>query len=77
MDTPGLKIVCQPSYEMTASIMGTPFDYPLSSRLDENDAILIFDKVNVLRSPRVDVLAELLAYCLAQPEKEKSLFDSG
>jgi len=25
--------------------MGSPFDYPLSSRFDENDAILIFDKV--------------------------------
>jgi 4-hydroxyphenylacetate 3-monooxygenase len=25
--------------------MGSPFDYPLSSRLDENDAILILDKV--------------------------------
>ncbi|MCB0213532.1 MAG: hypothetical protein KDJ52_29585, partial [Anaerolineae bacterium] len=47
MNTPGLKIVCRPSYEMTASIMGTPFDYPLSSRLDENDAILIFDEVLV------------------------------
>ena len=27
--------------------MGTPFDYPLSSRMDENDSILIFDKVLV------------------------------
>jgi len=27
--------------------MGTPFDYPLSSRMDENDSILIFDKVHV------------------------------
>ena len=27
--------------------MGSPFDYPLSSRLDENDAIFIFDKVLV------------------------------
>src|SRR6185312_3954932 len=27
--------------------MGTPFDYPLSSRMDENDSILIFDKVFV------------------------------
>ena len=47
MNTPGLKIICRPSYEMTASVMGTPFDYPLSSRLDENDAILIFDEVLV------------------------------
>ena len=27
--------------------MGSPFDYPLSSRLDENDSILIFDQVLV------------------------------
>ena len=25
--------------------MGSPFDYPLSSRLDENDSIIVFDKV--------------------------------
>jgi 4-hydroxyphenylacetate 3-monooxygenase len=28
---------------MTAEVMGSPFDYPLSSRLDENDAILVLD----------------------------------
>ena len=27
--------------------MGSPFDYPLSSRFDENDTIFIFDKVLV------------------------------
>jgi 4-hydroxyphenylacetate 3-monooxygenase len=32
---------------MTSSVMGTPFDYPLSSRMDENDSILVFDKVFV------------------------------
>ena len=47
MDTPGVKLICRPSYEMTAAVMGSPFDYPLSSRLDENDAIFIFDKVLV------------------------------
>ena len=26
-------------------VMGTPFDYPLSSRFDENDAIFVFDNV--------------------------------
>src|SRR5207244_2716561 len=40
MDTPGVKLICRPSYAMTAEVMGSPFDYPLSSRLDENDAIL-------------------------------------
>src|SRR6266496_863354 len=44
---PGVKLFCRPSYEMTAEVMGTPFDYPLSSRMDENDSILIFDKVFV------------------------------
>jgi aromatic ring hydroxylase len=32
---------------MTSTVMGSPFDYPLSSRLDENDAIFIMDKVLV------------------------------
>ena len=27
--------------------MGSPFDYPLSSRLDENDSVMIFDEVLV------------------------------
>jgi len=46
-DSPGLKLFCRPSYEMTAAVMGSPFDYPLSSRMDENDSILVFDKVFV------------------------------
>ena len=46
-DSPGVKLFCRPSYEMTAAVMGTPFDYPLSSRMDENDSILVFDKVFV------------------------------
>ena len=46
-DAKGVKLLCRPSYEMTAAAMGTPFDYPLSSRMDENDSILIFDKVLV------------------------------
>src|SRR5512141_2550888 len=44
---PGVKLFCRPSDEMTAAVMGTPFDYPLSSRMDENDSILVFDKVLV------------------------------
>ena len=46
-DSPGVKLFCRPSYEMTAAAMGSPFDYPLSSRLDENDSIIVFDKVFV------------------------------
>jgi 4-hydroxyphenylacetate 3-monooxygenase len=40
MDTPGSKLICRPSYESAAH---SPFDYPLSSRFDENDAVIIFD----------------------------------
>src|SRR5436309_2069025 len=43
MDTPGVKLICRPSYAMTAEVMGSPFDYPLGSRMDENDAILVLD----------------------------------
>ena len=53
MNAPGVKLFCRTSYEMTASVMGTPFDYPLSSRFDENDAIFVFDNVFV---PWEDVL---------------------
>src|SRR4051812_35077124 len=46
-DAQGVKLLCRPSYEYMSSAMGTPFDYPLSSRMDENDSILIFDNVFV------------------------------
>ncbi len=45
MDAPGVKLIARPSYEMAAEVMGSPFDYPLSSRLDENDSVMIFDQV--------------------------------
>lgn len=45
MDAPGLKLICRTSYSAQAAVMGSPFDYPLSSRLDENDSILVLDKV--------------------------------
>ncbi|MFJ9829548.1 4-hydroxyphenylacetate 3-hydroxylase N-terminal domain-containing protein [Streptomyces sp. NPDC101160] len=45
MDAPGMKLICRPSYAATAALTGSPFDYPLSSRLDENDTILVMDKV--------------------------------
>ncbi|GIH75494.1 4-hydroxyphenylacetate 3-hydroxylase family protein [Planobispora longispora] len=45
MDAPGVKLICRPSYTAMSAVMGSPFDYPLSSRLDENDTILVFDKV--------------------------------
>lgn len=40
MDTPGTTLLCRGSYEERAQ---SPFDHPLSSRFDENDAVLIFD----------------------------------
>ena len=43
MNVPGMKLICRPSYELMAGLSGAPFDYPLSSRFDENDAILILD----------------------------------
>src|SRR5690606_35240174 len=40
---PGIKLICRPSYEMAAHATGSPWDYPLTSRYDENDAIFVFD----------------------------------
>ncbi len=40
----GLKLLSRPSYEL-ATKDRSPFDYPLSSRFDENDATLVFDDV--------------------------------
>jgi 4-hydroxyphenylacetate 3-monooxygenase len=45
MDAPGVKLICRNSYEEIATRLGTPYDYPLSSRFDENDAIFVLDKV--------------------------------
>nr|WP_062333266.1 4-hydroxyphenylacetate 3-hydroxylase N-terminal domain-containing protein [Herbidospora sakaeratensis] len=46
-NAPGLTLICRSSYEWAAAAQGSPFDYPLSSRLDENDAIMVFDRVHV------------------------------
>lgn len=53
MDAPGVKLFCRTSYEAQAAAMGSPYDYPLSSRFDENDAIFVFDDVFI---PWEDVL---------------------
>jgi 4-hydroxyphenylacetate 3-monooxygenase len=44
-DAPGLRFICRPSviHQNAAS----PMDYPLSSRFDETDAMVIFDDVLV------------------------------
>jgi aromatic ring hydroxylase len=53
MNSPGVKLISRTSYENTAAVMGTPFDYPLSSRLDENDAIFVLENTFI---PWEDVL---------------------
>jgi len=45
MSTPGLKFICRDSMSAGAN----RFDHPLSSRFDEQDAIVIFDDVEVPR----------------------------
>jgi 4-hydroxyphenylacetate 3-monooxygenase len=46
VDTPGLKLLSRRSYEAAAT---SEFDYPLSSRFDENDAVVYFDDVKIPR----------------------------
>ncbi|GEL76977.1 4-hydroxyphenylacetate 3-hydroxylase family protein [Tenuibacillus multivorans] len=53
MNAPGLKIISRQSYEEIAAKAGSPFDYPLSSRFDENDAVIVLDNVFI---PWEDVL---------------------
>ncbi len=50
MASPGVKLISRASYEASAT---SPFDAPLSSRFDENDAVIVFDDVFV---PWEDVL---------------------
>lgn len=40
LNTKGQKLICRASYEAAAH---SPYDHPLSSRFDENDAVLVFD----------------------------------
>lgn len=44
VNAPGVKMYSRQSYEFAATAAASPFDYPLSSRFDENDAILVFDE---------------------------------
>ena len=41
----GVKLICRVSNEYRAAVLGSPFDYPLSSRFDENDAVFVLDDV--------------------------------
>ncbi|SDH69476.1 4-hydroxyphenylacetate 3-monooxygenase [Alteribacillus persepolensis] len=45
MNAPGVKMISRQSFELQAATNGTPFDYPLSSRFDENDAVIVLDNV--------------------------------
>ncbi|MGH3518086.1 MAG: 4-hydroxyphenylacetate 3-hydroxylase C-terminal domain-containing protein, partial [Haloechinothrix sp.] len=47
MGAPGMKLICRNSYAGVADATTGPFDYPLSSRFDENDTIFILDKVKI------------------------------
>lgn len=60
MNAPGVKMISRTSYELQAAKLGTPFDYPLSSRFDENDTVIVLDHVfipweNVLAYKNVDI----------------------
>jgi 4-hydroxyphenylacetate 3-monooxygenase len=65
VNAPGVKMICRTSYEQTSMRGGAPFDYPLSSRFDENDAIIILDKVFI---PWEDVLI------YRDPQRVKAFF---
>ncbi len=57
MNTPGLKFLCRDSF----SRQGNKFDFPLSSRFDEQDAFCIFDDVEVPRD-RIFIDGNLTVY---------------
>lgn len=44
MNAKGVRLLSRQSYEAASTYAASPFDYPLSNRFDENDAILIFDE---------------------------------
>lgn len=54
MDAEGVKLISRASYEMVAGATGSPYDYPLSSRFDENDAITVMDHV-LITGKRADL----------------------
>ncbi|SFP70774.1 4-hydroxyphenylacetate 3-monooxygenase [Amycolatopsis arida] len=65
MNAPGMKLICRNSYASVADATATPFDYPLSSRFDENDTIFILDRVKI---PWENV------FIYGDPEKASSFF---
>jgi 4-hydroxyphenylacetate 3-monooxygenase len=43
--TPGIRLICRPSLAHAGA--GSPLDYPLSSRFDESDCMVVFDDLLV------------------------------
>src|SRR6185437_2866573 len=64
-NAPGVKFICRTSYELSATVLGSQFDYPISSRLDENDAVFIMDKV---------LVPWVIVYVSGAPEKANNFF---
>ncbi|BAQ10970.1 4-hydroxyphenylacetate 3-hydroxylase [Bacillus sp. OxB-1] len=67
MNAPGVKMISRQSYELQALRQGSPFDYPLSSRFDENDAVIVLDEVfvpweNVLAYQNIEVSNNFVAH---------------
>ncbi|MDI1446081.1 4-hydroxyphenylacetate 3-hydroxylase N-terminal domain-containing protein [Polyangium sp. 6x1] len=47
MGSRGVKLQCRPGATMSTKLHGSPFDHPLTSRLEEDEAVLSFDDVLV------------------------------
>jgi 4-hydroxyphenylacetate 3-monooxygenase len=47
LSAPGVRVVCRASYERAACRHGGVMDYPLASRFDENDGMLVLEDVVV------------------------------
>jgi 4-hydroxyphenylacetate 3-monooxygenase len=47
VNLPGCKLICRAPYERNAARSGNAYDYPLSSRFDENDAVFVLDNAFV------------------------------
>lgn len=57
MSTPGLRFICRDSFTKP----GSTFDYPLSARFDEMDAVVVFDDV-VVPHDRVFLDGDVVGY---------------
>jgi 4-hydroxyphenylacetate 3-monooxygenase oxygenase component len=63
MSTPGLKFICRDSLSTSSNL----FDHPLSHRFDEQDAFVLFDRVEVPHDRvHVDCNLEVYNYVMSQ-----------